>query len=274
MPNLAEARERLINYYLQSARTLDTQQDFQTLDTDWLQISAILTSIINRKAGEWAVLPAFVDVLNRYWDARGLTQEWILWCQHAAEISIISRDYLGVTNYIGRLGNVYLLLGDTELAITCYKHALALAQEIGSQHWEAIWMSNLGATYRYIGKAYQAIEYSKKSITIWQLLGELRGMSSDLGNLGGSHYILGEVERTIYYFQQAVAIARQINDRVEESTWLTNLGIAYRANGQQEEAFICYQQALKIQRSIGDRNVSRTVRQKRTEKYPRKAKYL
>src|SRR5688572_16625632 len=142
MPKLAEAQGRLARHYLTLAQVTDDKQDFQALDADWLQIRAILADGFKNSPPMY--LPDLVEMLNFYWDARGLAQEWIHWSKQALEACITAADYRGVSNHVGRLGNAYHYLGRVEQAIKCHQHALAIAQEINDKHWEGTWLGNLG----------------------------------------------------------------------------------------------------------------------------------
>lgn len=50
-------------------------------------------------------------------------------------------------------------MGQMEQAITCYKQALSIAQEIGERQNEGAWFSSLGMSYHIMGQIERAIKY-------------------------------------------------------------------------------------------------------------------
>lgn len=246
MINPVQAKARLARHYRALIEEVEQQQEFQVLDHDWSQIDAVLRYAQAAEDSSHGSLAELVERLNQYWDARGMVQDWVYWSQRAVEACIANHDYRGVSEHVGRLGNAYRYLGQVEQSITCYRHALAIAEDIGDRHWQGVWLGNLG-------QADRAMEFYEQALALRRETGDRRGEAQDLGNLGSAYYVLGQFEQALSHFQQALTIDREIGNRLGEAQWLTNLGMAHRALDRLEEAVNHYQQALQISRNLGDR---------------------
>ena len=151
------------------------------------------------------------------------------------------------------LGNAYNSLGEYQQAIDFHQQFLAIAQQIGDRHGEAISLNNLGNAYNSLGEYQQAIDFLQQSLAIAQQIGDRHGEAISLVNLGRAYYFLGEYQQAIDFYQQSLAIAQQIGDRNGEAISLGNLGDAYNSLGEYQQATECNQQRLEIAREIGSR---------------------
>lgn len=151
------------------------------------------------------------------------------------------------------LGALHWEASEYNKAISYYKQALAIDQEIGNRRGEGADLGNLGLVYANLGEIRKSIEYYERSLEINQDIGERRGEGMDLSSLGLAHVNLGETHRAIEYYERALAIAIELGDRLAESIHLGNMGLAYAAQGEANKALDFYEHALEIAVQIGDR---------------------
>ncbi|MFB2897818.1 tetratricopeptide repeat protein [Aerosakkonemataceae cyanobacterium BLCC-F50] len=96
----------------------------------------------------------------------------------------------------------------------------------------AVSLGRLGNTYDSLGESERAIAFHEKSLAIFQEIKDRQGEATSLGGLGLDYFSLGQYERAIDFHEKSLAISREIKDRQGEATSLGNLGIAYFNLGQ------------------------------------------
>ncbi len=81
-------------------------------------------------------------------------------------------------------GCVYDALGQKQEALTYYKQALAISQEVGDRGGEGTTLNNLGSVYDALGQKQEALTYYKQALAISQEVGDRGGEGTTLNNLG------------------------------------------------------------------------------------------
>ena len=158
----------------------------------------------------------------------------------------------GQAKSLGNLGIVSRVLGQSQQAIEYYQQSLNLAQQIGDRLSEAQTYGNLGNTYYSLGEYKKAIEYNQKSLGIAKEVGDRSQEAYALGNLGDVYASQGEYQKAIQYNEKSLAIAEQIKDITLTIKTLGNLGVAYESLEQYQEAIKKYEESLKIARQINN----------------------
>ena len=140
-----------------------------------------------------------------------------------------------------------------ERAISKFKEALLIYQEIGDKVGIGKTLSNIGYV-RYNQKEYeQALNYFQQALPILQELGDGNEQRVTLNLMGKTYYAQGSqlVERNEYRealekFQQSLVINRKLGQKEAEGLTLNQIGLVYTNLGEYELALNSYQQALGI----------------------------
>lgn len=191
-------------------------------------------------------------------------------------------------------GRAFYENNEKEKALAKYEEAIALWQEAGDKHWEAVTLLNLGWTRGDLRKNSEAIaayeralsllheskdrpgegkasyglgaalsatsqfekarDYFEQSLVISRELKNRNGEAATLNNLGIVHANLGQFEKATTYFEQVLAINRETKNRSNEGRTLNNLGAVYIYLGQVEKALTFFEPSLAISRELKDRN--------------------
>ena len=113
-----------------------------------------------------------------------------------------------------------------------YQQALAIARETGDRGREGVWLGGLGDIYRILGQTEKAIEHYQQALAIARETGNRGREGVWLGGLGDIYRILGQTEKAIEHYQQALAIARETSHRGREGLQLGGLGNSYATLGR------------------------------------------
>ena len=108
----------------------------------------------------------------------------------------------------GDIGNVYIELGNYELAIWDFKQSLQISRGIGNKHNEEC-LGNLGNVYG-IQDYDQTSCITAQSLEISREIGYKRGEGLQLGNIGNVYVRQGQYEEAIQYHEQSNIIAESI----------------------------------------------------------------
>jgi tetratricopeptide (TPR) repeat protein len=154
--------------------------------------------------------------------------------------------------WLGHLGTAYRDLGEFKQAVEFYEQALAIARETDDRLNESIWLNRLGLIHHFLGQFGQAIRFYVQGLTIAQSLGDLRNEELQFGYLGLAYQALGKIQESIALCEEALRISREIHYRRHVVTWLTHLGNSYRSLYKTKEAVELHRDALSIACEIND----------------------
>ncbi len=98
---------------------------------------------------------------------------------------------------------------------------------MGDRGGEGTTLNNLGGVYDALGQKQEALTYYKQALAISQEVGDRGGEGTTLNNLGCVYDALGQKQEALTYFKQALAIRKEVGDRGGEGTTLHNIGMIY-----------------------------------------------
>ena len=177
-------------------------------------------------------------------------------CEAALEVARVQGDRRGEATALLELGNAYLEVFATPLAVDSLQLALAIAREIGDQWTEGVALCGLGNAYLWGYNFQQAVDCHEQGLAIARTVGDRILEGVHLGNLATVHRNQGEAFRATELHRQAVSIAREIDWRELEANQLSNLGTACRHLGRVQEAVQYHEEALVIARELGDQRAA------------------
>ncbi len=118
-----------------------------------------------------------------------------------------SKNY---TVSLNGLGNVYLQLGNNELADSIFRVALATETRLGSELGQAINLANLGAVYEGAGQTDSALVYYQRSF-------EKNKKANSTVGMGLCHTHIGNLYERQHHFDKAIAEYQTAYDLLEKS---------------------------------------------------------
>jgi tetratricopeptide (TPR) repeat protein len=154
---------------------------------------------------------------------------------------------------LGRLGRVYLALGDVDQAIALSARSLALARE-REVHNLIEWASaDLGVAFALAGNFDEAFARLEEAVAVGQSTGSLN--PSTLVSLGRAYLSAGRLEDASRYAREALAVCRQRTVRTVEAEALHLIGdiAARREPRALDDAVQRYRQALALSDDLGMR---------------------
>ena len=172
------------------------------------------------------------------------------------------------------MGLVYVRLGDHEMALQCFKEALAVSEERHDLLNQGIALGNLGHIYylrahegamdlrnevwvlgstRDLGQARSCYE---KAMEINERIGNQYGKIISLNGLAFIYRDRGKLVTARKFYEEALKISREIKSVAGEMAQILNLGIVDHLMGDHERAKEEFLQALEIAENIKDVNYS------------------
>jgi tetratricopeptide (TPR) repeat protein len=160
----------------------------------------------------------------------------------------------------GNLGFAKKELGRFDEAVECYKGALAIWRELGERRREGGTLNNLGVNYVELGRFDQALECCQGALLISREVGDQRGEAQALHNLARTHEECGRLREAVDCCENALSVSRAIGALDGEAITLNGLGGMLAQLRRFEQAVGCLEQSASIRRELGDRyGESRTL---------------
>ena len=148
--------------------------------------------------------------------------------------------------FLGRLGNFTVTLGETDLAVMIYQSILAYAIYIEgiSDFVVADSYYKLGELYRKKSKWDVSFSYIEKAKKIYQQFNDTAGLSKCANILGSVYGEMGEFTKAKRNFERALRLLGSLNNPEETGKTEINLGIVNDILGDQEDSKDYYRKAL------------------------------
>lgn len=240
---------RMIQFFLEYADA--HRQDFTAIDREWFNIRYAMELAYQNAL--WSVLRDLMFLLGEFLDARGYSDDYILWLNRAIEASEVLGDERSRAAFLHNLAVQHQRQDRFDLALHEYQQSLSIARKVGDRHAEATTLSQLGLIYRAEGRLDDAITQFRRVLEISLEIGDRYSGVSALSNLGLILADQGNLSGSLGFYEQALAISREVGDSRVERNSLTNIGLAHARMGEIQRALSYYEQALTISRQIGDR---------------------
>ena len=265
---LAEAFNRLADYYLKMSRAADSHLDpvtesqpssiFSDRDSAlvWLETErSNLTSIVGfsataadhtRTRDLSLCLYPFFD-LRKYWD------DWI--STHRLGLNSVRQlgDRIGESVVLNNLGRAYRELRKFDEAIDYLEQALAIFQENDDRRGQGLALNNIGNVYDELGRFDEAVDYYQQGRALFRQVGDHHMEARALNNIGNDYAKLQRLDDAIDHHRKALAIFRETENKYGEAHVLDSLGNDYADLGQFSDAIDCHLRALGNFREIGER---------------------
>jgi len=162
-----------------------------------------------------------------------------------------NRQMLGEACY--RLGKVYQVQGNYELAFEYHFKALQIREELNDEKGVTESYYRIGGLHFYQGNYHKSIEYSTKSLKLAEKLNFEKYVISNYGALGGAYSRLDKVELSQEYNLKAYNASLASDTKYGLAYFAFNLGDNYQTLGKLDEALIYFEKAHNLNKNAKDR---------------------
>ncbi len=262
-----QARDRLLNYYLDMARAAydhlqalpgtkvpkmftDRGEALRWLDAERPNLVAAVDIAACTGRDQIAMwlpinLAPYFDWRRRFDDLLTTT---VVSLDTARRLGDRGNEAAALIN----LGSALLRMGRFEEAISICQDAAAIFREAGDRRREGQVLNNLGLALQNVGRLEQAISVCQDAAAIFREAGDRHGEGRALNNLGITLHLMERLEQAISVCQDAAAIFREAGDRHGEGRALNTLGNVLRETGRFEQAITACQGAVDAYRKAND----------------------
>lgn len=111
---------------------------------------------------------------------------------------------------ISQRGHLYLTAGNTTEALSDFRQALELFEDLADQYRLGTCHHDIGICLDKQGNIHGAAHHFRQAISIWEALGSADELANTLNSLGVSHHNIGHYQEALTYFNDALDIALKI----------------------------------------------------------------
>ncbi len=150
---------------------------------------------------------------------------------------------------LGRLGDVWLLVGRWAEAEAIYRQAIAAAGESGDRTLQAREMGALGRLLEFKGQYAEALDWLVQA----REGGDATLAARLAGEMGRVYWRQGAYARALAQCEEALAASRALGDREGAAGALNTLGLVHWHQERHDAALACFEEACAIYREAGQR---------------------
>jgi len=149
-------------------------------------------------------------------------------------------------------GDVLLLLGRTDEALSAFREMLGIAYRLGLLSKGGAAHNRIGRLYRDTGLLAQAQRHLETALALFESAGDQRGVASCHDDIGKLLWLRGDYEAALDEMRRALDMRQTHGDGRSIALSLNNIGLVWRDHGQTTEAREALESALKIRRELND----------------------
>jgi tetratricopeptide (TPR) repeat protein len=129
----------------------------------------------------------------------------------------------------GRLATAWLRVSRFREVRDVSRQTLTLGPHAGS-------LTAFAHARRVLGEPHEALTLYREALTMYEEVGDRAGQAATLSNIGLVYNGMGDGQQALAYYQQALPIREEVGDRAGESVTRYNIAMLYRAQGELAEA--------------------------------------
>jgi CHAT domain-containing protein/Tfp pilus assembly protein PilF len=156
-------------------------------------------------------------------------------------------------------GQLKLIQGDAQGALTLLNQALALFQKAGDLKGQSQTLAAIGQAYSGAGEYTQALDAQQRALALAKQTNDPSLQLTPLQEMAQIYDSLGQFDNALNADQQALASARAQGDQASEITILDSTAGVYSSRGQYDSALSSYQQALALAQTLGDSDAQQSA---------------
>lgn len=155
------------------------------------------------------------------------------------------------------IGNIYLDMKNSQMALEHYLKARQLMQDMGDNRGVGKMLNNIGNMYSESGQKDKALDYYRQSLLIMEKEKWDIGQVVELVNIAGIISDKGDDKSSYQYNLRAMEISKRIGNKRLIAVLLSNMGVNLRKMGRHKEALRLVYQALDIAKEIKNKDIVR-----------------
>lgn len=179
--------------------------------------------------------------------------------QTCAEACEFAGNRRALAGALGSLGTVSQYQGDFQAARALFKQSLAINEETGNQLWTAVTYICLGSVAADLEENEEAITCVKRALVICEELNDLKLKAHCYNTLGVSHQNIGNYETARHYYTNYLDASRQLGDTYAVQNALVNMGNSLLKLDDETGALQCYRDCLANALELGTNNNNRNI---------------
>jgi CHAT domain-containing protein len=168
-------------------------------------------------------------------------------------------DQSGLAAALNFIGTVHAMRGDYSQAVDYFQQSLALAEKLGNRLKIANALGNIGNVYGIQGNYKLSLEYRQKALSSYEALGDKMGAANSHNNIGIIYAIQGNYSLTLEHYRKSQALYEELGDKAGIATALNNIAVIYKTQGDYGRALEYYRKSLSLCQEIGDREQAATA---------------
>ncbi|XP_035685414.1 tetratricopeptide repeat protein 28-like [Branchiostoma floridae] len=151
------------------------------------------------------------------------------------------------------VGNAYIFLDRTHLAMPHFNTALQMAQQTGNLHKQLDACICLGEMHRnQLDSPRTAIQYYEQYLALARQLGDRRAEGTAYNRLGLVHHSLWDLAAALGWYQKSLQMREEDGDISAQMSQHMNVGHAYTSMDKPEQAKFHFDKALQLAQQIED----------------------
>ncbi|MHA1448216.1 MAG: tetratricopeptide repeat protein, partial [Candidatus Hodarchaeales archaeon] len=131
-----------------------------------------------------------------------------------------------------RKGTVYLVKGERDAALKCFRESLALGEETGDKRYIAAPLQNMGLVYQSKSRFNRALDLFKRSLAIYEELGDKTIIAYSHNNLGMVYWRKGHLDLALDHFKRSLVIYDDLAHDQGRAKIFLNLTLLYSDCGE------------------------------------------
>ncbi|HMJ71306.1 MAG TPA: tetratricopeptide repeat protein [Cyclobacteriaceae bacterium] len=193
----------------------------------------------------------FNQTAGLYYKNSGKPREALTHMKRTLEVTKDSTTRAGM---MLNIGNIYVNLGELNVATEWHLNSLALFERVGNQRGQSFAYQGLGNDYMKMQQWTKSGVYFEKSLKIKEQLNDRRGVMNALGGVGNVSMELGDYPAAIKAFGTAYEMAKEMSLVQEAGTGANQLAQVYRRMDKKEKSKQYYKEALKFAKQLNDKS--------------------
>lgn len=155
-----------------------------------------------------------------------------------------------------RLGWIYSLIGNHELALTTVNDALSLLNLLDASQRDvaevlALTLRSIGAIHTSMSDLAKALNYHQQALKLYAELQHPSGIAYCYDYIAEVYYLQGNFDQSMEALGKSLNVQREVGDAYGLVAGLNNQGILYLHAGNLDKAESSYLESLQFARQIG-----------------------
>lgn len=156
-------------------------------------------------------------------------------------------------NALHNYGDVLLILGRAEEALSSFREMHRLAYVLNCKGKAGAAQNRIGRLYRDTGALELARKHLDAGLALFSADADQRGIAASHDDIGQLLWIQGHYDEALESMSIALEMRRKFNDERSIALSLNNMGLVWMDHGDMQKAREAFEASLKLRRSNSDR---------------------